>query len=90
MCQNQNIPPMLLSSKVTILIFIFLHNSQGTLLLKAQGPSAFLVLFHSLLTEAFQGPASLTCSAGRSGTWLHSGYLLDVTEGRSSGPIGTT
>ena len=88
MCQNQNISPMSLSSKVTILTLIFLPNSQGTLLLRAQGPSTLLFLFHSLLTEAFQGPASQTCSAGRSGTWLHSGHLLDVTAGRSSGPTG--
>ena len=83
MCQNKNISPMSLSSKVTIFIFIFLPNSQGTLLLRAHGPSAFLFLFHSLLTEAFQGPASQICSAGRSGSWLHSGCLLDVAEGRS-------
>ena len=79
---------MSLSLKVTILICIFLPEGQGTLLLRAQGRSAFSFLFHYLLTEAFQGPASQACYGGRNGTWLHSRYLWDVTEGRTGGRTG--
>lgn len=87
-CQRRNILPMSLSLKVTILICIFLPEGQVTLLLRAQGQSAFSFLFRYLLTEAFKGPASQACYGGRNGTWLRSRYLWDVTEGRTGGRTG--
>lgn len=59
---------MSVSLKITILIFIFLPPCHETLLLKAQGLQLFPFLFHHLLTETFEGPASQACYSGRSGT----------------------